>query len=525
MIDPSISLQTRPVQVDSPIDSYGKALSLKALMMQNQVAGQNIADTQRLRQIYQDPTAQDPASLRDLLYKSGVPGGVSTGVALDKDVLANKKEQLLAQKAQLDNFTQQHGLISAQLNALGQNPPIEQIGQTFQHLLANGVKVDPSKIPQNQAEVPAWIQKQVAEGQTAEQQLAKANQDWEHQWKLSQPQSDYGRTLSDVERLSDPNFKFNNVGGLGLKVPGQPAQQPMPVTSTDVTDQSSGAMLRQPAEASVTAPTPLQQPGTEPTTAPPVGVSGRDNATLALWHSSGGKAPEGTVPYVENGEVKFKVDPAWLQGKTDIARAGASIITQNAGPKAFIGKFGDEMAAQLASEQKSAQRAQSTIQTMNKMRGEMDSGMFAGGLADQKVAAVNMLKGIGVPVPDDWQTRLGSAQAFKAYVGSQLLAHAKDLGSNPSNADASRIEGIVGTIGTDPNALKKIMDFNEEMGRKSIDLFNGHYNQVKKDPNAQFGFDMTVNQPAKYAPSHNFTAEEIAAEIKRREEMKRRELK
>lgn len=479
MIDPSISLQTRPVQIDSPIDSYGKALSLKALMMQNQVAGQNIADTQRLRQIYQDPTAQDPASLRDLLYKSGVPGGVMAGVALDKDVLANKKEQLLAQKAQLDNFTQQHGLISAQLNALGPNPTVDQIGQTFQHLMANGVKVDPSKIPQNQAEVPAWIQKQVAEGQTAEQQLAKANQDWEHQWKLSQPQSDYGRTLSDVERLSDPNFKFNNAGGLGLKVPGQ-AQQPMPITSTDVTDQSSGATLR---------------PAAAPVTAAPVGVSGRDNATLALWHSSGGKAPEGTVPYVENGEVKFKVDPAWLQGKKDIARAGASIITQNSGPKAFLGKFGDNMADQLSTEQKGAQKAAVTIPIINKMRTELDNGMYTGGFAERKTGLVNMLNGLGIPVDEK---TLANTQAFKSFVGTQLLAHAKDLGTNPSNADAVRIDKIIGNIEFDPNALRKIMDFNEDMARKAIDQFNTHYNQVKKDPNAQFGFDMTVNQPPKY---------------------------
>ena len=197
MIDPSIALGVRPIQLDNPVESYGKALGLKALMMQNTMGEQSMADSQRLRQIYSNPSAQDPASLRDLLYKSGVPGGVTAGVALDKDVLANQKEQLLARKSQLDNVAQQHALISSSLNALGQNPSIDQIGQVFQHLQSNGVKVDPAGIPQNQADVPAWIQKQVMTGQTVGEQLTEAQQKWEHEFKTSE----FANTLrhQDVE--------------------------------------------------------------------------------------------------------------------------------------------------------------------------------------------------------------------------------------------------------------------------------------------------------------------------------------
>lgn len=239
-IDPSISLGVRPIQLDNPVESYGKALGLKALMLHNQSSEQAYSDNQRLRGIYADPSAQDPASLRDLLYKSGVPGGVTAGVALNKDVIANESEQLKARKAQLDNVTQQHAIASSVFGALGQNPTLDQVGQAFQYLQSKGLQPDISDAPKTQEEVQPWLQKVMARGQTVGEQIKQANEKWDQQFKTTglanterhqgvmEKQGAEGLRLRKLE--VDPfgtlaNAATNSVGGGKSTAPGQPGTE------------------------------------------------------------------------------------------------------------------------------------------------------------------------------------------------------------------------------------------------------------------------------------------------------------
>lgn len=184
-IDPGISLAVKPIQLDNPVESYGKALGLKALMLHNQTQQQSFEDAQRLRSIYSQPEARDPSSLRDLLYKSGVPGGVQAGVTLDKDVLANQAQAMAMRKSQLDNVMQQHAIASSAFGSLGSNPSLDQINQTFQYLQSKGLQPDTSDAPKSQEEVPAWMQKVIARGQTVGEQLTQAQRQWERDFKTT----------------------------------------------------------------------------------------------------------------------------------------------------------------------------------------------------------------------------------------------------------------------------------------------------------------------------------------------------
>jgi hypothetical protein len=80
------------------------------------------------------------------------------------------------------------------------------------------------------------------------------------------------------------------------------------------------------------------------------------------------------------------------------------------------------------------------------------------------------------------ETKLTNTRDFTSAAGQQLLAHAKALGANPSNADAARIEKIVGSIDTDPQALQNIMEWTEQQARRSIQLHNARVKQVEDSP-------------------------------------------
>lgn len=141
-----------------------------------------------------------------------------------------------------------------------------------------------------------------------------------------------------------------------------------------------------------------------------------------------------------------------------------------------------------------AKGAVKTINSVNNMRDQLESGIFSGGGASARVTAINALKGWGVPVPDDWSKKLANSQAFGIFAGQQLLAHAKDLGYNPTDADARRIEAIVGTIDTDPNALVKAMDYMEKIARRDLENFHAISKQIAGKDIGQL-YDPTILVP------------------------------
>lgn len=433
-IDASIPLSVRPAQLDNPVDMYGKAVSLKSLMLQSQ--GQELAlqDAQRLRGIYSQGVT-DPGSLRDMLYNGGFP---DKALAMDKDVLANKASAMTIEQGQGNIGKQKMEMESQLAGAFVSAPPEQQqalypafVNKWKELKLSNWDKLENEQF--NPAFLP-HLQQIANQGLTADQQ-----------WQHGRPQSDLGKTVSDASK--------------GLLGGGQ----------------GSGI-----------------DPGA---------------AKIAVWHAAGNKAPEGQIAYVDaDGTVKTKTDPNWLASKSEIAKNSATVVNNNIGGKSFNEKFGALQAGQIEAEQKKAQGASDTILTMHKVRDAIDNGVFIGGkLADTKLAVTQVLQGLHVPLPKNWDNLAVNSSEFNSFVGAQLLQHAKDLGTNPSNADAGRIDKILGKLGTDPKALIQVMDFNEEMARKAIDRFNSHLGEAqanaKSAGDGTYGFDMSIAQPGKWASS------------------------
>lgn len=158
-------------------------------------------------------------------------------------------------------------------------------------------------------------------------------------------------------------------------------------------------------------------------------------------------------------------------------------------------KFNDKMATDqgdiLTKSYAAANDASNAIQGIQESRKSMQSGAFQGTGADLKLSVAKFGQAIGINVDPE---KVANTDYLKSTLGNGLLEKAKTLGSNPSNADASRITDIVGSIGKDPNAMAKILDWQEEMAKKAI---TGHNTRVGQAESNGFKsqFDMTVKLP------------------------------
>jgi hypothetical protein len=167
---------------------------------------------------------------------------------------------------------------------------------------------------------------------------------------------------------------------------------------------------------------------------------------------------------------------------------------------------------------KSAENARisaDSVRSIQEARSTIDKGAFMGSGAEYKLAIAKFANDVlGVPLDTEKAT---NSNYLKSTLGTRLLEQAKTLGSNPSNADAARIDSIVGSLSTDRNAMRKILDWNEEMARRVIE----NHGKVKSKIDAQdYAGALSVGTEA--PPSNASRAgalpslQDIEAELQRR---------
>jgi len=158
-------------------------------------------------------------------------------------------------------------------------------------------------------------------------------------------------------------------------------------------------------------------------------------------------------------------------------------------------KFGEKMATDqgdlLTKSYTSAQDASNAMQGIQESRKAMQAGAFQGTGAEAKLAVAKFGQALGISIDPE---KVANTDYLKSTLGNGLLEKAKTLGSNPSNADASRITDIVGSIGKDPMAMAKILDWQEAMARKAIDGHNTRVGQAESN-GFRSQFDMRVKSP------------------------------
>jgi hypothetical protein len=204
-VDASIPLSIKPPQFDDPQTIQAKALQLSQLGLANQGAQQDYQDRQTLRSLYAKNSGANGLDLPGLQRDLGAAGLGQQGFALQQQQLANTKTQAdigetnaKAGQATAATATDQYGLhlkkldyVGGQLSALQQGSIDPQTGQRIPataqdvtdaiHRAVDGGYVDSAtgaqmvrSIPGNPSMMPAFLARQLAETQSAAQQLQMA---------------------------------------------------------------------------------------------------------------------------------------------------------------------------------------------------------------------------------------------------------------------------------------------------------------------------------------------------------------
>lgn len=200
--------------------------------------------------------------------------------------------------------------------------------------------------------------------------------------------------------------------------------------------------------------------------------------------------PESDV--IPDGKGGWMPNPAKLM----LRQAGATKVSLDTAEKPFVADFGKEQAKSFFKMRDSATKAADSLQGVNNMREAIANGAWQGGGSNIKASIANYLKPMGFSVDEE---KLKGTTLLNVGAGNFLMQHAKDLGANPSNADAARLDKIIGSAETDPKAMDRMLDWQEEMYRKTIRNYSKTYEQVKKNPHVFNAWDMSVEEPAPFS--------------------------
>ncbi|MDE1997788.1 MAG: lytic transglycosylase domain-containing protein [Burkholderiales bacterium] len=212
-----------------------------------------------------------------------------------------------------------------------------------------------------------------------------------------------------------------------------------------------------------------------------------------MWLKSGGdynKLPQETKNYVSAVMTRHAVNSIG-SGQPQGGNFAAGPSAQEAASAKFAYKLATEQADMLGNSYTAAGNAALDILGVQQARQAVQSGAFQGTGADLKLSVAKFGDAIGIPINPQ---KAANTDYLKSVLGQGLLEKAKTLGSNPSNTDASRINDIVGSIGKDPQAMNKILDWREEMARRAITLHNTKVDQATQS-GYQAPYDMRVKMP------------------------------
>ncbi len=111
-----------------------------------------------------------------------------------------------------------------------------------------------------------------------------------------------------------------------------------------------------------------------------------------------------------------------------------------------------------------AEAAKPQIEGIHEARRALDEGAITGAFADSKLFASKVAQLFGLSSADASNT-----EVMRSAVGNQVLAKAKTLGANPTDADRRYIEAVVGgQIGLEEKTIRRLLDMQERWARDAI---------------------------------------------------------
>lgn len=220
---------------------------------------------------------------------------------------------------------------------------------------------------------------------------------------------------------------------------------------------------------------------------------------IAALQSDLTKVPDDASKQMIADEIKRLQGQVQRYAGAPAQPSGPGIALQDESSKKFGQTVASQSAEALLAGRDKAKSAVDDLMSISQARKAIQDGAFQGSGADTKLAIAKFVNS-NIPGVKIDPEKVGNTDYLKSTLGAGVLAQAKSLGANPSNADAERINDIVGSIGKDPQAMKKLLDWRETMAKKAIDSHNGTVMDAEgrgmKSP-----YDLRVKAPEQAAPT------------------------
>ena len=185
---------------------------------------------------------------------------------------------------------------------------------------------------------------------------------------------------------------------------------------------------------------------------------------------------------------------------------------QAAGDAARAKATADDQVKAVADSYAKAKAAADSLLAIGESRRAIAGGVYAGTGAETKLAIAGAFKALGLDVVDS--NRVSNTDYLVSTLGTQLVANAKALGSNPTESEGKQLRTIMGTIGKDPQALNRVIDWQESVARRSITDHNKLLESAQKrgfTPGYEMRVELPKTEPVK---AKTATLADIAATAK-----------
>jgi hypothetical protein len=209
-IDASIAMGVKPMRMDNPMDSYGKALSLQQLMGQAQDTQQARQDKLTLSDLYRTAVSPDGKLDRNALFTGAAQRGMGAQIpGMQKTFNEQDKAQREAEKAQIEQHLKRFELSGQIMNGVTDQTSYDRAREMAAQVLGPEVA---AKMPPEYN--PALIAENQAKAIDVKTQL-------EQKWKAmeySTPNANAvlsAKTSTDNNAASNATSRANNAASVG----------------------------------------------------------------------------------------------------------------------------------------------------------------------------------------------------------------------------------------------------------------------------------------------------------------------
>lgn len=177
------------------------------------------------------------------------------------------------------------------------------------------------------------------------------------------------------------------------------------------------------------------------------------------------------------------------------------LIGQSESEKSFSQASGTMQTKVLEKSQDAALAAKEMISSIELAEDALQQGAFSGPGSSLKMSVIGAAKTMGIDLGDP--KKFTNSVTLGSALGHQMLANVKKLGVNPTDEDRKVVQGILGTIDTDPQAMKRLLAWNRNQAIRVIASHNSSIDKAERggfQPAVNLRVDM--NTPTSMAPSN-----------------------